>query len=319
MPDRPDISFVIPCCNEEACVAEVAARIDSMAAENELDYEIVFIEDGSRDKTLSILRQLRENNPRIRFLAFSRNFGHQVAVTAGLELAQGQCVVVMDCDMQDPPEMVPEMLAKWREGWHVVYAVRKTRQESPIKQICYKAFYYLMNRLSDIKVPRDAGDFCLLDRQVVDEMNRIQEFKPFVRGLRAWVGFDQTSVEYDRPGRMAGETNYTWMRLLQLAVDGFLSFTDVFLVWAAFLGVAIAVVSGLYGSWILLDQFLIMAGLKAADNVIPGWTSIICLLAFLIGLLFIYLGLLGKYIGRIFMQTKQRPLYVVKEKQGFEE
>ncbi len=314
----PDISCVVPCRNEEQCVAEVVRRIRHMAAEQGLDYEIVFVEDGSTDRTLQELRRLRAEDERVRFLSFSRNFGHQVAVTAGLAHARGRCVAVMDCDLQDPPEVIGQMIAKWREGWEVVYAVRRTRQEGSLKQFCYKAFYYLMNKLSDIKVPRDAGDFCLLDAQVVSEMNRVQEFKPFVRGLRAWVGFSQTAVEYDRPARQAGVTNYTWLRLVQLAVDGFLSFTDVFLVWAAFLGFFIALASGGFGSWLLVNHALIQMGLRSPENVIPGWTSIVCLITFLMGLQFMYLGLLGKYIGRIFMQTKGRPLYIVRERQGLD-
>ncbi len=313
---RDTISFLIPCFNEEECVPVIVQRIQDVVSGLKVNFEIIFIDDGSNDGTLDAIKRLRENNVRIKLLAFSRNFGHQISVKAGLNYVSGDCAVIMDSDLQDPPDLVPQMLERWHDGVKVVYAIRRNRQENIIKRSCYNLFYYLLNKLSPIKIPRDAGDFCLMDRQVIDEINRIEEYKPFVRGLRAWVGFRQEGIEYNRPARYAGETGYSYTNLFKLALDGFMSCSDVFLVWSSIIGVFISCVSMMYGGWIAIHSILIMTGVVTAKNFIPGWASIICLMAFLLGLQFIFLGLLGKYIGRIFMHTKNRPLYIIQETAG---
>jgi dolichol-phosphate mannosyltransferase len=222
----------------------------------------------------------------------------------------------LDADLQDPPELLPLFIEKWHKGYKVVYGIRRSRHCGLIKAACYKAFYYLLNRCSDIDIPRDAGDFCLMDRQVLDVINTIQEYKPFVRGMRAWVGFAQAHVVYDRPDRLAGKTSYSWLHLFKLALDGFLSFTDVFLLWASILSFAIAFIIVLFSFWIMGNQFLSTSEINGLFGSSTVWTNVICIITLLIGLIFIFLGLLGKYVGRIFMHTKQRPLYVVQEVHG---
>jgi dolichol-phosphate mannosyltransferase len=315
--DKPKISFVIPLFNEEACVLQIHERVSNFVKSFGIQYEMIFVNDGSTDNTMQLLRQLHDKDPRLKVVSFSRNFGHQIAVTAGLRYAKGDCVVVMDADLQDPPEAVQEMLAKWRQGYHVVYGIRRNRKEGLFKRACYAAFYRLQRKTSFLKIPLDAGDFCLMDRCVIDEMRKFNEDSPFVRGLRSWVGFKQTGIEYDRQARIADESKYSFQALFRLALDGMFSFSYLALRLATWFGLIITGLSMAYGVLITVLWFLVKFGLLNWEKGPPGWTSLIVGLFFLLGVQFIFIGILGEYVGRIFIQIKGRPLFVIEEELGF--
>lgn len=312
------LSFVIPLHNEEDNVYELYHRVRNTAEGLGYQFEMVCINDCSSDSTLSKLKKLREHDSQVKIVSLSRRFGHQSALSAGIQYASGDCAAILDGDLQDPPEVVAEMVHKWRQGYKVVNGIRRNRKEGRFLRTCYSFFYYLLNKFSPVDIPRDVGDFCLLDRQALNEIKNLTEYKPFWRGLRAWVGFSQTGVEYDRPARKAGESKYSLWHLYQLALDGFMSFTDVFLLTASILGFLISGISFAYGCMIVVNRLLVFTGLRSAENLIPGWTTVVCLIAFFVGLQFIYLGLLGKYIGRIFMHTKNRPHFIVEELHGID-
>jgi len=313
------MSFVVPLFNEEECIEALYSRIRKTAESIGIGFELICIDDHSFDSTPRILRKLREEDPRVKIVFFSRNFGHQIAVTAGLHYVSGDCVVVMDGDLQDPPEVVIEMIKKWRQGFDVVYGVRKSRKEGRIKNFCYKIFYRLLYRISQLHIPLDAGDFCLMSRRVVLEMRRFNEERPFVRGLRTWVGFKQIGVEYDRAHREAGSPSYTIGKLFRLAFDGLLSFSSIPLEIATAIGLIVSFVSIGYAIYIGIVRVLIAFRIVGPENFIPGWATLVCSVMFLIGLQFIFVGILGEYVGRIFTQAKGRPLYIVQEELGFKD
>lgn len=312
------ISVVIPVFNEEKCVEALFSRIrktvESMPG---WGFEVIYIDDHSSDSSLSVLRRLHQQDPRVKIISFSRNFGHQIAITAGLHYASGDCVVLMDGDLQDPPELICKMLDKWKQGFDVVYGIRRHRKERIIKRLCYSMFYLLLNKISPLHIPRDAGDFCLMDKRVVTEMKKFSEEKPFVRGLRTWVGFKQTGIEYDRLARKLGNVKYTPIKLIELAFDGILSFSNIVLRMAAIVGFILSFSSLVYALYISIYRILIAWGIADSTRLIPGWTSLACAVFFLMGVQLIFMGILGEYVGRIFMQVKQRPLYVVQEEIGF--
>ncbi len=318
MADQFLISFVTPLFNEQECLPELYARIKTLVDKLGQSFELVCVDDGSTDSTLECLMQLRSRDERVRIVALSRNFGHQAAVLAGLQYATGHCVVVLDGDLQDPPEAVAEMFTKWLTGFQVVYGVRRNRKEGILLRGCYPLFYRFLSLFSDVKLPLDAGDFCLMDQRVVRELRQFPEYRPYIRGLRAWVGFSQTGVEYDRPARHRGQSKYGYWKLLRLGLDGIMSFSDVLLNWAILWGFLVTLAALGYGSYIAIHRLLAMAAIVELQ-VLPGWTSIACLITFLMGLQFIYLGVMGKYLGRTFMQTKNRPHYVVKAKVGIDD
>lgn len=311
------ISFVVPLLNEEQCVEELCSRIRQTAEAIGTDFEIVCVDDDSSDSTLQLLVRLSEHDPRVKIVSLSRTFGHQTAVMAGLHHTSGDCVVVMDGDLQDPPEVVAEMVEKWRQGFKVVYGVRRARKEIWLKRICYKMFYRIIRKMSPLDIPLDAGDFCLMDRRVLLEMRKCQEERPFVRGLRSWAGFKQTGVEYDRPARTTGVSKYGLIRLMGLAVNGLLSLSDSLLRFSTLTGLLVSLGSLLYGTYIAVARILIALDIIRGEDLIPGWATLTCAIAFLLGLQFMFLGVIGEYIGRIFMQTKGRPLYVVEQEWGF--
>lgn len=314
--DNPKISFVIPFLNEGECVLQIYERVSNFAKSLGIQYELICVNDGSTDNTMQLLRQLHHKDPRVKVVSFSRNFGHQIAVTAGLRYATGNCVVVMDADLQDPPEAVQDMLAKWRQGYHVVYGIRRNRQEGLIKRACYAAFYRLLQKTSFLRIPLDAGDFCLMDRCVIDQMKKFSEDSPFVRGLRSWVGFEQTGVEYDRQARTADKSKYSFPALFRLAIDGMFSFSYLAIRLATWFGLIITVLSIAYGLLITVLWVLVKFGWLHLEKAPAGWTSLIVCLFFLLGVQFIFMGILGEYVGRIFVQVKSRPLFVVKEELG---
>lgn len=313
----PFVSFVIPMYNEEECAEILYSRILKVCSGAKIKFELIAIDDGSADRTLSILKKIHRKDPRLKIISFARNFGHQVAIVAGLKYALGDVVIVMDADLQDPPEIIPEMIKKWREGYKVIYGIREERDESWLKKVCYKVFYRLLLKISPLKnIPLDAGDFCLMDKRVVLEMRRFKEDRPFIRGLRTWVGFKQTGIEYSRPGRLAGKSKYNFIRLFHLAFDGLLSFSTLALRMTIIAGMIISFFSITYALYIAVNRILILFNVLISNDAIPGWTTPVVSITFLMGLQFIFLGILGEYVSRIYSQSKDRPQYVIEEALG---
>ncbi len=308
----PTLSLVVPMYNEEETVPIFYRRAVAALEQTAVPFEIVFVDDGSTDATFERLRVLAQGDARIKVVRFSRNFGHQTAVTAGLHYARGAAVAVIDGDLQDPPEFVPRLFEKWREGFEVVYAVRRTRKENVLKRAAYRLFYRLLRRLSYIDIPLDSGDFAIMDRRVVDELNAMPERNRFVRGIRAWVGFRQVGLEYDREPRFAGESKYPLSKLIKLAYDGLISYSFVPLRMVTHLGFLISVVA--FAAVVYLLTLRVVYG----EHLITGWTSTVVIVLFLGGIQLLSLGILGEYVGRIFDEVKRRPLYVVKETLGFD-
>jgi dolichol-phosphate mannosyltransferase len=307
----PLVSFVVPCYNEEEVVSETHRRLAAVAdAARDYRFEFLFVDDGSGDRTLDLLRGMAAIDARVRVLAFSRNFGHQLALTAGIDEARGAAVVLLDADMQDPPEVVPQMLAAWRQGWQVVYGVRATREgERRFKLVTAHLFYRLLNFLSDTPIPLDAGDFRLLDRVVVDALKTMPERDRFMRGMVSWVGFRQLALPYRRAGRFAGETKYPLRRMLRFAGDGIISFSVRPLRLAMNVGLLCALLACAGIVWAFAVRL-------ATHNWVPGWTATIMAILFLGGVQLVCIGILGEYLGRIYMQVKGRPLYVVGQRFG---
>lgn len=311
----PLISLVFPIFNEEAVLPTLLARLDTLVPTLEHPVEVLFVNDGSRDRSLELLKEAAKTRPWARVLSFSRNFGHQVAVTAGMREANGAAVVLLDADLQDPPELLPEMIRLWRDdGWEVVYGKRRSREgETLFKLWTASLFYHFIQKLTNVPIPANTGDFRLMDRKVVDALNAMGEQHRFVRGMAAWVGFKQYALEYDRPARAAGETKYPFRKMFTLAMDAVTSFSHAPLKFATNLGILIALSSILYG--------VIQAGryALAPRSFEPGWTSIIVVLSLLSGVQLMTLGMIGEYIGRIYDEVKGRPLYLISERIGFEE
>jgi polyisoprenyl-phosphate glycosyltransferase len=306
------LSVIIPCYNEELVLRATHERLTHVVAGMpELNCEFIFINDGSQDQTQQVLETLQLSDPRVRVLRLSRNFGHQVAVTAGLEEATGDAVVIIDADLQDPPEIIPEMTQRWREGHQVVYGLRAEREgESKFKLWTAKLFYRIINRLSDTKIPVDAGDFRLLDRKVVEVLKAMPERARFLRGMVSWAGFSQTSVTYQRAARHAGESKYPLAKMIHFALDGIISFSLVPLklaIWTGFIAIWIAVAGIIVA---ILDR-LFEKGLTR------GWASLFVAVLFMGGIQLVSLGIIGEYLGRIYTEVKRRPLYAVQDRLGF--
>jgi len=302
---RPALSVVAPLFDEEENLPELHRRLTEALAATGLEYEIVLVDDGSTDRTPGLIDELAARDGRVVGLHLSRNFGHQPAVSAGLDLARGDAVVVVDGDLQDPPELIGPLVDRWREGFEVVYAVRRRRDEAWPKRLGYHAFYRLLGALSDLEIPLDSGDFCLMDRKVVDVLNHLPERMRFVRGLRAFVGFRQAGLEYDRPARAAGSAKYTFRRLAALAVDGLVSFSGRPLRLATYLGLAAVAVAVALLVWIFHDAF-------ARGQSPPGWASTAVIVLFMGSVQLLCLGIIGEYIRLIFLETKGRPTYIVR-------
>ncbi len=306
------LSVVVPCYNEQEVLRATHERLTGvLAGLSTLDYELIFVNDGSRDDTQPILMQLQLVDPHVRVLLLSRNFGHQVAVTAGLEEASGDAVVIIDADLQDPPEVIPEMVQLWQAGNDVVYGLRVDRQgESKFKLWTAKIFYRLINRLSETKMPFDAGDFRLLDRRVVEVINAMPERARFLRGMVSWAGFRQVSLPYERAARHAGATKYPLKKMIHFAMDGIISFSLVPLklaIWTGFLAIWIAVAGIIVA---IIDRLM-------DKNLTRGWASLFVAVLFMGGVQLVSLGIIGEYLGRIYTEVKRRPLYVVQERLGF--
>lgn len=306
-------SVVVPVYNEELVVKECVSRLRAVMDKTNEEYEIIFVNDGSRDGTKKILEEIIENDTHIRLIDFSRNFGHQTAITAGMDNSSGQAVVVIDADLQDPPEVILEMIEKWKEGYDVVYGKRlKRKGETFFKLVTAKMFYRVLKSLTSVDIPVDTGDFRLIDRKVCDVMSSLSEKNRYVRGLVSWVGFRQTAVEYVREERFAGETKYPLKKMLKFAMDGITTFSYKPLKMASILGFLLSGCSFLY--------LLIVICLKLFTSVtVAGWASAMSVILFFNGIILIMLGIMGEYIGRIYEEAKNRPLYVIREKKGFEE
>jgi glycosyltransferase involved in cell wall biosynthesis len=310
------VSIIVPCFDEEAVLPQLFERLSTAAAAWGMDYEVVCIDDGSRDRTWELLQTQHKADPRWRTLSFARNFGHQTAVSAGLHFATGDAVVVIDADLQDPPEEIARLLAKWREGFEVVFATRKKRRDPALKRILAWSFYRLLQKMTPLPMARDAGDFCLLDKRIVAVINALPERSRYLRGLRTWCGFRQTSVEFDRAERAAGLPQYTFKKSFKLAMDGLFSFSATPLRLATYLGLW---VSGFafFGVLFTLAQ-KIFAAQFAKIGFAPGagFPTIVISILFLGGVQLICLGILGEYIGRIYEEVKGRPLWVLRDSAG---
>jgi dolichol-phosphate mannosyltransferase len=302
---RPTLSLVLPVYNEEEVIPELYTRLQSFLEQLAIDAEIIFVNDGSRDRSLELLREMVKRDSRCRVLSFSRNFGHQTAITAGVDYARGRAVVVMDADLQDPPDVVREMVQKWREGYDVVYGKRGARAgETFFKLATAKVFYRLFRAMIPIEVPLDTGDFRLMSRRVVVALRSLRESHRFVRGLVSWVGFKQTAVIYDRPGRFAGETKYPLRRMMRFAIDGITSFSVLPLRFSTYLGVVTSIASVALALWALVSHVFFSA-------TVPGWTATVVIITLLASVQLLMIGILGEYVGRIYEELKRRPLYVV--------
>jgi dolichol-phosphate mannosyltransferase len=312
--DRPTFSVVAPVYNEEVLVAEFCQR--TIAALDPLGepFEIVLVNDGSRDSSPEIIRSLHQQDPRIRVISFSKNFGHQIAITAGMDYARGQAVVVIDSDLQDPPEVIPRMIEQWRQGFQVVYGVRGEREgETAFKLATASLFYRLIRKITNVDIPLDAGDFRLMDRKVVDAMKQMREQKRFMRGLSVWVGFKQTGITYKRDARKAGETKYPLRKMVRFALDGITAFSYLPLQLATYFGFAVAAIS------LLFLIVVVILRLTGSGESFYGQASSLVSVLFLGSVQLIFLGIIGEYLGRIYDEVKRRPLYIVAEELGFDE
>ncbi|AJI22204.1 glycosyltransferase family 2 protein [Priestia megaterium] len=305
-------SIVVPVYNEEEVIHETYRRLTEVMHSTKEAYELLFVNDGSRDRTAEMIKEYSEQDPAVVLLDFARNFGHQIAITAGMDYARGEAVVVIDADLQDPPELILEMIEKWKQGFDVVYAKRTKRKgETYFKKQTAAMFYRFLRAMTDIDIPLDTGDFRLLDRKVCNQMNSIQEKNRFVRGLVSWVGFKQIAVEYERDERLAGESKYPLKKMLKLSMDGITSFSYKPLKLASYAGVTLSGIGFIY--------LLVVLYLKLfTDSTITGWSSLIVIQLFFSGIILIILGMIGEYIGRIYDETKNRPLYIVREKYQLE-
>lgn len=309
----PTLSVVVPAYNEEegleAFYNALVPHLESLGC----SWELVFVNDGSRDGSLKVLRRLHQNDPRVRVVSFSRNFGHQLAITAGMQHALGHAVVVMDADLQHPPALLSEMLRLWHDGYHVVYTIRSYGEEiGLVKRLTSNMFYRVLNAISDVEFIPGVADFRLMDRKVVDSLGAMPEESRFVRGMVRWLGFHQIGIPYVAAPRVAGQSKYNFRKMLAFAIDGITSFSTKPLRWITNVGFGVALLGVLYAAYVLFET-LVLGGTA------PGWPTLVITLLILGGMQLISLGVIGEYVGKIYMETKRRPLYVVQERIGFDE
>lgn len=308
------ISIVIPIYNEEENLQMLYERLTGASPAWEDDYEVILVDDGSHDRSLEMMREIVAKDHHFKVVKLSRNFGHQAAISAGLKETKGDAVIIMDGDLQDPPEELPRFLAKWREGYEVVYAIRTKRKEGIFKKAAYKIFYRLLGWVSEIDIPLDSGDFCVMDRKVVDTLLiKMPEQNRFVRGLRAYAGYKQVGVAYERDKRAAGEAKFTFKKLVQLAIDGLLDFSTFPLRIATYLGFLIAIPSFIMGIFFIFHRLLNFKVLGYTPEDTPGLATLAVGMFFLSGVMLIILGIIGEYLGRIYKEVKRRPFFIVDE------
>ena len=309
----PQYSLVIPIYNEQETILELYSRVSAVMDRLDGTVELVLINDGSRDKSLQLIREIHQQDQRVCYLSFARNFGHQIAVTAGLNFARGQIVIVLDADLQDPPELIPDMVEKWRQGYQVVYAQRTQRhKESWFKRFTAYTFYRILKSLADVEIPTDTGDFCLMDRQVVDVLNSMPERNRYIRGLRAWVGFQQTAIGFERDPRFAGDVKYNFRKSLALGINGIVSFSKVPLRLSTYVGLLSAVIAIIMALLVIYWRFF------AGSSTLTGYAALIVAVFFIGAVQLVSIGILGEYIGRIYEEIKGRPLYTLAEVGGFD-
>lgn len=310
---QPTYSFIVPVFNEEATLPELYRRLSAVMDSLDGSVEVVLVDDGSHDRSLALMRDLHERDHRICYLSFTRNFGHQVAVTAGLNFVRGQAIVVLDADLQDPPELIPDLADKWRRGYDVIYAQRVQRhQEGWFKRLTAYVFYRLLRQLADVDIPTDTGDFCLMDRRVVDALNAMPERNRYIRGLRSWLGFRQIAIPFERDSRFAGSVKYTFRKSLTLAIDGLVSFSKVPLRISTYVGLFAAVIAIVMAILVIYWRFF------SPVSPLTGYATIAVAIFFLGAVQLFSIGILGEYIGRIYEEVKNRPVYVLGEVNGFE-
>ena len=308
-----DLSVVIPIYNEAENIRLLYDRLVSVANAMEIEYELIFINDGSKDASIELIKLLAEKDPKVRYIDFSRNFGHQVAVTAGIDASKGNAVVLIDADLQDPPELIREMYDKWKSGYEVVYAKRRARKgESILKKWTARTFYRILHNLTSVKIPVDTGDFRIMDRKVVEVLKNMPEQHKFLRGQISWIGFNQTYVEYDREQRHAGATGYTYRKMFKFALDGITSFSDTPLKFATVIGFIVSGIAFLLIIYALYSRFI-------SKDYVEGWASLIISILFLGGIQLICIGIIGEYISRMSSNVRNRPLYIVRESNVEEE
>ena len=303
-------SIIIPIFNEEPTLPELHSRLMTATAGVNEPFEVILVDDGSKDNSFALMRAMHRADPRVKVIRLARNFGHQIAISAGIELAGGDAVILMDGDLQDPPELLPQMIARWKEGYDVVYTVKTSRKENALKRFAFKSFYRILHALSSIKIPMDAGNFSLMDRRVADVLRAMPERNRYISGLRAWAGFRQTAITYDRGVRFAGAPQMSLGRLFRLALDGIFSFSNVPLRAAIYMGLVTAAAGFGGGLYVVYAKIF-------TDSAILGWASTSISILFMGGMILVTLGVIGEYISRIYEEVKRRPLYVVRDKIGF--
>lgn len=302
-----ELSVIIPVYNEEANIQLLFERLNTVISQLNVDTEFIFVNDGSQDHSMNMIRELSEKNASVRYIDFARNFGHQIAVTAGLERCSGNAAIIIDADLQDPPELILELYKKWKEGYEVVYAKRKTREgENFLKKFTAKIFYRTLKKITSINIPLDTGDFRLIDRKIVDVLRAMPEQQKFLRGQISWIGFRQTFVEYDRDARYAGKTGYTYKKMIRFALDGITSYSNLPLKFATVTGFLVSGITFLMILYALYSRFI-------SKNYVPGWTSLMLAVLFIGGVQLISIGIIGEYISRLSANIRNRPLYVVRE------
>lgn len=304
-------SIIVPLYNESEVISETYNRLKAVMDSIGEPYEVVMINDGSRDDTAFLAKEICRKDPNFKLLSFSRNFGHQTAITAGMDYASGKAVIVIDADLQDPPEIIADLIVKWKEGYEVVYGKRISRKgETFFKKLTARLFYRFLNKMTDVKIPTDVGDFRLIDSKVKDALLKIPEHNRYVRGLVSWLGFRQTAVEFVREPRFAGETKYPLSKMIKLGIDGITSFSYKPLKFSVGIGVFLSVFSLVFA--------LVVVLLRVFDitNMEPGWASLMVVMLFFFGIVLIMLGIIGEYIGRVFEEVKGRPLYIISDEIG---
>jgi dolichol-phosphate mannosyltransferase len=312
---KPVYSFVIPLFNEEAVLPILLHRMDRLLEKLDGPAEVIFVDDGSKDTCGIVAAGRAKDDPRYRYIALSRNFGHQIAITAGMDAAAGDAVIIMDADLQDPPEVCLDLIAKWKDGYEIVYAQRLSREgETALKLWTAKMFYRVLCKLTAVDIPQNVGDFRLVDRRALDAFRAMPERDRFVRGMFGWMGFRQTAVPFHRLARAAGETTYGWKKMLRLAFDGIVGFSDLPLRVALWMGVAVSFAALGYGAFVL-----VLALFGSGTELASGWASMIVVLSLIGGMNLIMTGVVGLYVGRIHNEVKQRPLYVVGRTEGFQQ
>jgi len=304
-----DLSLIIPVFNEETVLEELSKRLNLVLETMKINYEVIFINDGSHDGSQKIIERLNKENADYKGLVFSRNFGHQIAISAGLDYAQGDAAIIMDADLQDPPELIPRLYEKWLEGYEMVCAKRESRKDGSFKKFTAHAFYRLFNKISDISIPLDTGDFRLLDKKIVLTLRSFREKNRFLRGLYSWAGYRQAYITFNRGERYAGETHYPLIKMIKLAVDGLLSFTALPLRLATWLGI-ISACAGFAGIiWVVIIRFL-------PNYTSSGWATLMTTVLFLGGIQLFIMGMIGEYLSRVYTEVQNRPLYIIKDKIG---